>query len=110
MLCRMYFTGNNGYQIFLVFAPILSSLILNYNKKVTNWTSNVVWSEKILPFDPNLEPIISNLVNGRVILTFNNSALVPKGFYSLFSNFVLNLYIAYELNNWRHNTTNNFTL
>ena len=42
MFGRMYFTGNNGYQIFLVFAPILSSLILNYNKKVTNWTSNVV--------------------------------------------------------------------
>ena len=42
MLGRMYFTGNNGYQNFLVFATILSSLILNYNKKVTNWMSNVV--------------------------------------------------------------------
>ena len=36
LLGRMYFTGNDGYQNFLVFAPMLSSLILNSNRKVTN--------------------------------------------------------------------------
>ena len=36
---RMYFTGDDGYQNFLVFAPMLSSLILDSNKKVTKWTS-----------------------------------------------------------------------
>ena len=39
----MSFTGNDGYQnIFLVFAPILSSLVLDSNKKVTNW--NIDWN------------------------------------------------------------------
>ena len=64
----MYFTGNNGYQDFLVFAPILSSLTLDNDKKVTNWTLTGISSEKIKPFDTNPELTMSNLVNGRVIL------------------------------------------
>ena len=44
-----------------------------------------------------------NLANGRVILKFNNSALVQKRFSSLYSNFVSNLYIVYEFNNWPSN-------
>ena len=32
LLGRMYFTGNDGYQNFLVFAPLLSFLILDSNK------------------------------------------------------------------------------
>ena len=36
LLGRMYFTGDDGYQTFLVFAPILSSLTLDNNKKITN--------------------------------------------------------------------------
>ena len=48
LLGRMYFTGN-GYQNFLVFAPTLSSLILDSNKKVTNWISTGITSEKIKP-------------------------------------------------------------
>ena len=36
----MYFTGDYVYQDFLAFAPILSSLILDSNKKVTDWISN----------------------------------------------------------------------
>ena len=47
----MYFTVNDGYQNFLVFAPMLSSLILDSNKKGTNWISNRVSSEKIKLFD-----------------------------------------------------------
>ena len=39
LLGKMYFTGDDGYQNFLVFAPMLSLLILDSNKKVTNWIS-----------------------------------------------------------------------
>ena len=48
LLGRMYFTSNDGYPIFLVFTPMLSSLILEGNRKVTNW---ILWisSEKINP-------------------------------------------------------------
>ena len=68
LLGRMYFTGDNGYHNFLVFVPMLDSLILHSNKKVTNWISTGISPEKIKPFDTNLEPIVSNLANGRVIL------------------------------------------
>ena len=67
LLGRMYFTGDNGYQNFLVFAPILSLLILNSNEKVTNWMSTGISSEKIKSFVINLEPSMTNLANGRVI-------------------------------------------
>ena len=106
----MHFTGNDSYQNFAVFAPILSSLILDRNEKVTNWKSTAVSSEKIKPFDTNLEPTVSNLANGKVILKFNNSALVQIIFSSLYNNFILNLHIVYELNTWPSNRTNNFTL
>ena len=33
-LGRMYFTGKDGYQNFLVFTPMLSSLVLDSNNKV----------------------------------------------------------------------------
>ena len=36
---RMYFTSNVGYQNFLFFSPMISSLILEINKKATNWIS-----------------------------------------------------------------------
>ena len=67
LLGRMYFTGDNGYQNFLVFAPILSLLILNSNEKVTNWMSTGISSEKIKSFVINLEPSMTNLANGRAI-------------------------------------------
>ena len=70
MLGRMYFTGNNGYQNFLGFVPILSSLILDSNKKVTNWISTEISSEKIKPFDTNLEQTMSNLANGSAKKVF----------------------------------------
>ena len=53
---------------------------------------------------------MSNLANGRVILKFNNSALVQKNSSTLYSNFTLNLYIIYELNKWPRNPTNTFLL
>ena len=56
------------------------------------------YSKKIKPFDTGLKTTMSNLANGRVDLKFNNSVLVQKRFSSLYSNFILNLYIAYELN------------
>ena len=59
----MYFIGDDGYQNFLVFAPLLSSLILGSNKKVTKWIS--ISPEKTKPFDTNLEPAMSNLDNAE---------------------------------------------
>ena len=53
---------------------------------------------------------MSSLANGRVILKFNNSVLVQKRSFSLYSSFILNLYIVYELNNTPRNPTNNFPL
>ena len=87
LLGRTYFTGNDGYQNFLVFCPMLSSLILDSNKKVTDWISTGISSEKIKPFDTGLESLMSNLANDRVNLKFNNSVLVQKSFSSLCSNF-----------------------
>ena len=72
----MYFTDDDGYQNFLVFAPMLRSLIFDSNRKVTDWISIGISSEKIKPFDTDLEPTMSNLGNGRVNLKFDNSALV----------------------------------
>ena len=53
---------------------------------------------------------MSHLANCCVNLKFKNSVLVQIGSSSLYSNFILNLYIVYELNNWPHNPTNNFYL
>ena len=74
----MYFTGDDGYQNFLVFAPMHSSLIFDSNKKVTNLISTEISSEKNKLFGTNLEPTMSNLANGRVTLKYNNSVLVQK--------------------------------
>ena len=82
----MYFTGNYGYQKFFLFAPMLSSLILDSNKKVTYWISTEISSIKIKPFDTNLEPSMSNLANARVNLKFDNSVIVQNKFFSLYSN------------------------
>ena len=61
LLRRMYFTGNDGYQNFLVFAPILSSLILDSKRIVTNWIQTKISFGKMKPFDTNFEWIMSNL-------------------------------------------------
>ena len=66
---------------------MLSFLILDNNKNVTNWIATGLSFEKIKPFDTNLEPAMSNLANGGVILKFSNSALVQKTVSSLYSNF-----------------------
>ena len=55
--------GKNGYQIFLVFVLMLSSLILDRNRKVTYWLLTGISSEKTEPFDTDLEPTMSNLAN-----------------------------------------------
>ena len=79
-------------------------------KNFTDWILTGISSEKIKAFDTNLEPIMSNLASGRVILKFNNSVLVQKNSSSLHGNFILNLYIVNKLNNGARNPTNNFTL
>ena len=50
-------------RIFSLISPILSSLRLDSNKKVTNWISIGILSEKIKPLDNNLEPTMSDLTN-----------------------------------------------
>ena len=55
LLGRMYFTGKDGFQKFLVFAPILSLLTLDNNKNVTNWVSTRISPAKIEPFDTTVE-------------------------------------------------------
>ena len=81
LLGRVYFTGDNGYQKSLVFASTLSSLILDSNKKVTNWISTEITFEKVKPFYTNLEQTMSNLANCRVTLKFNNFVLVEKSYF-----------------------------
>ena len=98
----MYFAGNDGYQNFLVFVVFL---VLDSNEKNTDWISTTISSEKIKPFDTNLELSMYNLAIDKAILKFNNSALVQKIFSPLHSTFILNLYIVYELNTWPRNPT-----
>ena len=76
----MYFTGNDGYQNFLVFPPMFSSLVLASNKNINNCISTGISFGKIKPFDTNLKPTTSNLAYGRVHVKLNNSVLVQKIF------------------------------
>ena len=85
----MYLTGDDGYQNFLFFTPMVSSLILNSNKNVTKWIPFRIPSKKIKPFDAIIPPTMSNLANGWVILKLNNSVLVQKSSSPLYSNFIL---------------------
>ena len=73
LLGRMYFPDFDGYQNFLVFAPVLRSLILDSNKKVTNWMSTGISSEKIKTFDTSFQPTMSKSANDRV--TLNSTTL-----------------------------------
>ena len=47
LLGRMYFAVDDCYQNFLVYSPMLNSLILDSNKKVGNWILTKTSSEKI---------------------------------------------------------------
>ena len=106
----MYFKGNNGYQIFLFFTPMLSSLMLVSNKKVAKWILTPISSAKTKPFDSKLESTKFNLANSWVALKFINSVLVQKDSSSSYSNYILNVYILYQLNNWPRNPTDNLLL
>ena len=81
----MYITGDDGYQNFSVLAPIRNSLTFDSDKEVIYWISTGILSGNIKPFDSNLEPTIS--------------VLSRKSSSSLYSSFILNLYIVYALNN-----------
>ena len=66
LLGRMYFTANDGYQK-LVFAPMLNSLTLDKNKRLLTGYRPEYHLKKNKLFDTNLELILSNLANGRVV-------------------------------------------
>ena len=53
---------------------------------------------------------MSNLANGGVNLKFKNTVFVQKSHSSLYDNFILSLYLVYELNHWPRDPTNNFPL
>ena len=57
------------------FVPMISSLIFDRNRKVTNWIATRILSEKIKSFGTDLEPTMVNLAHGRVNLKFNNPVL-----------------------------------
>ena len=90
----MFFTGDNGYQTFLVFSAMLSSLISGSNRKVINWILTGISFEKIKPFDTGLQSTMPNLADGSVKLKSNNSVLVQESLSLLYSNFILNLCIV----------------
>ena len=53
---------------------------------------------------------MSHLANGRVSIKFNNSVLEQKILFLMYSNFILNSCLVYELNNLSNNPSNDFTL
>ena len=53
---------------------------------------------------------MSNLGDSRVKLKLNNYVLARKIFSTMLFNFILNLYIVYELNAWPRDPANNFPL
>ena len=104
----MHSAGDDGYQNFLAFVPMLSSLTLDNNKKVINSMLTRVSPEKSKLSDTTLEPTISNLAIGKVNLKLKNFILVQNKSFSLYSNSILILYLVYELNKWHCNHSNNF--
>ena len=59
---------------------MLSSLMLDSNRKVTNWIWTRILSEKVKPFDSDLELRISNLANSRGYLKSDSSFLLHNIF------------------------------
>ena len=58
MLGKIYFPGNDRYENILVFVSMLNSLILDSIREVTNLIPTAMSSEKIKPFDNDLEPTV----------------------------------------------------
>ena len=59
----MYFTGDDGYQNFLDFAPMLSSLVI---EKLLNVYRSEYNLKKIKRFDTSPEAAMSNSATGRI--------------------------------------------
>ena len=107
LLGRMYFKGDDGYQIFIVFPPMYSLLTLDSNENITNWISIGISPKKFKPFGSSVAWTMSCLANREVSIKFNNSILVQQNYCSFYSNFMLNLCIVYQLSNL---SCNKFTL
>ena len=107
---RIYFAGHDGSQNFLDFAPMFNSLTLDNSKKVTNGISIGASPEKIKPFDATHATMMSNLANAQLSRKFNKSVVLQKYSSLLYSNFILNLHIVYELKNWPSSPSNYFAL
>ena len=61
--------------------------------------------KRMSSFGSSPASVMSNLGNGKIILKFNKSVLVQQNSFSLYSIFILNLYMVYNLNNWSRNFT-----
>ena len=83
---------------------------LDIKKKFTSWITPRISTEKIKPFDLRLAAKMVNLEKNRIVLKLRNPVLVQQNYSSLHSNFILNLYIASELNNWPCNPRNDFAI
>lgn len=83
---------------------------LDIKKKFTSWITPRISTEKIKPFDLRLAAKMVNLEKNRIVLKLRNPVLVQQNYSSLHSNFILNLYIAFELNNWPCNPRNDFAI
>ena len=59
----MYFTGDDGYQNFLDFAPMLSSLVI---EKLLNVYRSEYNLKKIERFDTSPESAMSNSATSRI--------------------------------------------
>ena len=59
---------------------MLSPLIINWNKKDTEWIWAGIPSVNVKPFDACLEPKMSNLANSGVNSKTNDCVLVQKSF------------------------------
>ena len=102
-----------GMMVRRIFKFLFQRLIYYYQITIKKFLTGY-WQEyhlkKPKPFNTDIEPTISNLAKGRVILNFNNSVLRQKNSFSLYRSFILNLYIVYELNNLPRNPMDNLLL
>ena len=104
----MYFTTNDESQNTFVYQPTLNTLELRKDKGthyILGWKSKGVYNSKLKPlYTAFLHGI--KLFGYKIGIKFDNDALAVEQ-NNYLSKFV-NVYIAYDLDAWPRNPTNNF--
>ena len=96
-----YFNNNDGFQNYLVFPPLKSSLTTDGTDKITSWKSIGISAEEIKPVSSKYAPKQISLADGGVSLKFKGSFLVQQsGNPQLFNSKTVNVYLVYEPNDW----------